>query len=43
LREIVLPPYRIVYGVLDGDVVEIQGIFHSSRDLRRLLGDDFPP
>jgi len=41
LREVIAPPYRVVYAVLDDDVVEIQGIYHSSRDLRRHLPQTF--
>ena len=41
LREVLMPPYRLVYAVLEGDVVEMQAIYHSSRDLRRHLREDF--
>jgi addiction module RelE/StbE family toxin len=37
LRELVVPPYRLVYR-LQGDVVEVVTVFHSARmfpDLRR--------
>jgi plasmid stabilization system protein ParE len=40
LREVLVPPYRIVYAILEGDVIEVEGIYHSSRDLRRHLPDD---
>lgn len=42
LREIVRPPYRIVYWVEDADVVEILTVFHSSRPLGGLPGDPPP-
>jgi toxin ParE1/3/4 len=40
LREMLVPPYRVIYMVLDGGDVEIQALFHSSRDLRRALSAD---
>ena len=38
LREIIEPPYRIVYRVLD-EAVEILTVFRASRILPRTLGD----
>ena len=38
LREIIAPPYRIVYRVLD-EAVEILTVFRASRLLPRTLGD----
>ena len=38
LREIIEPPYRIVYRVLD-EAVEILTVFRASRLLPRTLGD----
>ena len=40
LREVVAPPFRVLYIVRPGDIVEIQAIYRSSRDLRRILGRD---
>jgi hypothetical protein len=35
-----VPPYRVIYKILDGSDVEIQALFHSSRDLRRSMTED---
>lgn len=40
LREILVPPYRVLYLTLKDEVVEVQAIYHSSRDLRRVLGNN---
>jgi len=32
LREIISPPYRILYELLDEDLVLVQKVFHSSRN-----------
>ena len=32
IREIIHPPYRILYELLDEDLVLIQKVFHSSRN-----------
>jgi plasmid stabilization system protein ParE len=40
LREVLANPYRILYIIRAGEVVEIQAIYHSSRNLRRILNDD---
>jgi plasmid stabilization system protein ParE len=40
LREIVVAGYRALYAIKPVEVVEIQAIYHSSRDLRRVLRND---
>ncbi|MCY7351941.1 MAG: type II toxin-antitoxin system RelE/ParE family toxin [Cytophagaceae bacterium] len=36
IREIIFPPYRIIYELLDEDLVLIQKVFHSSRNPENL-------
>src|SRR5690242_12111660 len=40
LREVLVPPYRIFYIIKPDEVAEVQAIYHSSRNLRRILSDD---
>lgn len=39
VREVVVPPFRVIYRILEGEMVEITAIYRSSQDLRRHLSE----